>query len=94
MNLRQRLGHLPQSTPNFKETLAHLPPQVLFELARNEAAQLIARVAAAELLLEGGHKQSKSPEIESLIAAVIANWKQEEVNFTDAPAPEGETEKA
>ena len=74
---------------NFKETLAHLPPQVLFELARNESAQLNARVAAVELLLEGGHKQSKNPEIEALVAAVIANWKQEEIN---AAPPEGEAE--
>lgn len=94
MNLRQRLGHLPHIAPNFKETLSHLPPQVLFELARNESAQFLARVSAAELLLEGGHKQAKSPEIEALVAAVIANWKQEEINAEPEADLEGEKDNS
>jgi hypothetical protein len=64
---------------NFKEHLAHLPPQFLYELARNEAAHFEARVAATELLLEGGHAQAKHADIEALVAAVLSNWSHEEI---------------
>lgn len=64
--------------PNFKETLAHLPAQILYELARNEAAQLKARVAAVELLLESNDRRVHLPDIEALVIAVRSNQAKPE----------------
>jgi len=69
-----------------RELLEHMPPTVLFDLARNESARLAARLAAMQLLIEQQHPLAKHPNL-----AQLAYHVADEV--LGSPPPPEELEK-
>jgi hypothetical protein len=57
---------------NGQLTLGHLSPEVLRDLARNEAASHEWRKAAVELLLEKQHPHANHPELRELVFQIKA----------------------
>jgi hypothetical protein len=52
------------------DQIAHLPGEILFSLARNDAASPDFRKAAIELMLEKGCPQANAPELALLVSEV------------------------
>ncbi len=74
-----------------EEELARLPSHVLFDLARNESATREWRKAAAELLLDGNHRQANNPDIRELILQIKAERQaKQEVQAVVETAVEAE----
>jgi hypothetical protein len=71
--------------------LSHLSPEVLRDLARNEAASKEWRKAAVELLLEKKHSHANHPELRQLVFEIKAEREAKvEVEALAAQSPENE----
>lgn len=76
-----------------QDQFGHLPAQILFDLARNEAATREWRKAAVEFLLDRNATQASHPELAALVMEIKAERvAKREVEAVVESAVEGELE--